>query len=178
MRDVIELHVGVVDDHRTLAEVWPEEVIDVLVYRPGERGPHAAQQDLIQQGGTAAAGKGAGVHLQIRADLEQVIAISRPNVNPLGPAVTRPTLLASPTGIVPAGSPALVGRCEPVWAVAGGACKPRFSPPRAETAVELFDLTFEFLDLLLLGRFLCMGGHRLNPTIRVNASQVVDNACF
>src|ERR1035438_8306251 len=37
-------------------------------------------------------------------------------VNPLGPTVTRPTSSAGTVGMVPAATPALLGRCEPVCA--------------------------------------------------------------
>src|SRR5580698_3949817 len=49
VRNVIELRVGVVENYRALAEVGPYEVIDVFVDRSGNGGPHAAEQDLIQQ---------------------------------------------------------------------------------------------------------------------------------
>ena len=84
MRNVIELSVGVVDDHRALAEIGAEKVVDVFVYGSGKGWPHAAQQDLIQQGRAALTGKGTNVGLQIGADSEQEVAVPRLDREPAG----------------------------------------------------------------------------------------------
>ena len=161
MRDVVELCIGFVEDHSTLAEVGPDEVIDVFIQGSGKRRPHPAQQDLIQQRRAALTRKCTNVSLQIRADLEQVVAVRRPDREPAGAGGHQTHITGFGNGNRAGGESRVAGTLRASLRHWGRLCHRDGLGRRsafglglgsAQSPVEFFYLPLQVLDLLLVGR--------------------------
>ena len=78
-RKIIQLHVRFKEDHRALAEIRTDVVIDVFKDRSGNGRPDAAEQNLIHQRDRALAEKGAVVHLKVSSKTDRKIAVAGGN---------------------------------------------------------------------------------------------------